>query len=140
VWSESRTRGVVMTMPSSAPCPCRKPGCAELVSKAGFCERHRKEKHRANKQVVSQDYRERNRFYQRALWKRIRAVQLQLEPLCRACRKQGRLVAAEVVDHIIPFNDDKDPLSVDKTNLQSLCKSCHNAKTLKETQGRVKSA
>jgi 5-methylcytosine-specific restriction protein A len=125
-------------MPRKPPTPCRKRGCKELVSVPGFCPEHQREIHRAFKQTVSQDYRERNRFYQRALWKRIRAVQLQLEPLCRLCRKDGKLVAAEVVDHIIPFSNDDDPLAYDKANLQSLCKSCHNTKTIKETWGRVK--
>ena len=126
-------------MARAALTPCRHQGCRILIASPGYCDAHRKEDYRARKQAVTIDYKARNRFYQRALWKRIRAVQLHAEPLCRECRKQGRLVVAEVVDHIVPFADDRDPLAVEQSNLQSLCISCHNAKTSRETWGRVKS-
>ncbi|RMG71918.1 MAG: HNH endonuclease [Chloroflexi bacterium] len=59
-------------------------------------------------------------------WMRIREAQLKREPLCRICYKDGRLVAATEVDHIVPLckggNDNRD-------NLQSLCCDCHKIKT-----------
>lgn len=117
-------------MPIAAPRPCRHGGCRELVSgRDGFCDAHRRESFRAQKQRVDGDYVERNRFYQRIAWKRLRALHLQLEPLCRVCRRAGRLVAAQVVDHVIPFNSPADPLALDDGNLQSLCQSCHSSKT-----------
>jgi len=105
-----------------------------VTARDGFCDVHRRQTYRAQKQHVSQDYAERNRFYQRAAWKRLRAAHLQAEPLCRACRRAGRLVEATVVDHVIPFESPNDPLALDAGNLQSLCKSCHNAKTGRDSR------
>ena len=119
--------------PSAAPTPCRHPGCRELVVR-GYCDQHRKLSHQQHKQSVQEDYKERNRFYQRAAWKQLRAAHLRFEPLCRQCASDGRLVAAEVVDHIIEISDGGAAL--DDTNLQSLCKSCHNSKTIRLSRRR----
>lgn len=48
-------------------------------------------------------------------------------PLCVAC---GRL--AHHVDHITPISGPNDPLFWDTGNHQSLCRSCHSKKTVKE--------
>lgn len=114
-------------MPVRAKSPCRQSGCRTLLDAPGFCTQHRREVFKAQKQSVTEDYKERNRFYQRKEWKAARALHLQLEPLCRSCRKSGRLVAATVVDHIIAIDDGGAKL--DQENLQSLCKPCHNRKT-----------
>jgi 5-methylcytosine-specific restriction protein A len=119
-------------MPVRAKSPCRNSGCRTLLDKPGFCDQHRREVFRAQKQVVTEDYKERNRFYQRKEWKSVRTLQLQLEPLCRSCRRAGKLVAAMVVDHIVAIADGGGEL--DPENLQSLCKPCHNAKTRHDTQ------
>lgn len=123
-------------MPQAAPRPCRYTGCRALVyGREGFCDAHRRQTYRTQKQHVSQDYAERNRFYQRVAWKRLRAAHLQNEPLCRACRRAGRLVEAVAVDHITPFQSPDDPLALEATNLQSLCSSCHSAKTRRDGKG-----
>jgi len=119
-------------VPRRAQSPCRQSGCVALVDKPGFCDRHRKEVYRVQKQAVTEDYKDRNRFYQRKVWKNVRSLQLQLEPLCRRCRKDGKFVAAEVVDHIIPISSGGSEL--EHSNLQSLCKSCHNAKTRSDSR------
>lgn len=117
-------------MPSAAPRPCRHTGCRVLVrGRDGFCDQHRRESFRVQKQAVNVDYKERNRFYQRAAWKRLRAAHLQSEPLCRKCRQAGRLTEASIVDHVVPFTSTQDPLALDANNLQSLCTSCHSSKT-----------
>jgi 5-methylcytosine-specific restriction protein A len=63
-----------------------------------------------------------------ARWQRARLVQLQREPLCRECSKQGKLTAASVVDHIVPHRGDQ-VLFWEWENWQSLCAACHNRKT-----------
>jgi 5-methylcytosine-specific restriction protein A len=45
--------------------------------------------------------------------------------------EQGRLVKATVVDHIVPHRGDVK-LFWDENNWQSLCKSCHDHKTMTE--------
>ena len=63
-----------------------------------------------------------------ATWRKIRAHHLALEPLCRECRKHGRITTATVVDHI-----DGNSTNNDSANFQSLCKFHHDSKTGKET-------
>lgn len=50
----------------------------------------------------------------------------QSHPLCAECARNGRLKAAEVVDHIVPFPVCRD--FFDESNLQSLCADCNIAK------------
>lgn len=127
-------------MPVAASRPCRHARCRVLVtSRDGLCDQHRAAAHRQHKQDVTVDYAERNRFYQRKVWKDLRAWRLLVEPLCRECRKAGRLVEASVVDHIIPFNSPIDARALDRDNTQSLCVSCHSAKTRRDrSRGGVK--
>ncbi|HJZ54246.1 MAG TPA: HNH endonuclease signature motif containing protein [Gemmataceae bacterium] len=49
-------------------------------------------------------------------------------PLCRECQKQGKLVEANTIDHIIPHRGD-EVLMWKADNLMSLCKPCHDRKT-----------
>lgn len=65
-------------------------------------------------------------LYKTAEWQRLRAGQLRLHPLCRMCLALQSMVPATVVDHVRPHRGDL-ALFRDPTNLQSLCKLCHNA-------------
>lgn len=53
---------------------------------------------------------------------------LEKHPLCESCKRNGKYVQAAVVDHIKPHRGDSK-LFWDKSNWQSLCKSCHDKKT-----------
>ena len=64
-------------------------------------------------------------------WQKVRKSYLEAHPLCVQCAKQGKYVRATVVDHIIPHRGDQK-LFWDQNNWQSLCKSCHDKKTLTE--------
>ena len=79
--------------------------------------------------------RQHERLYKLAIWKGkngLRRQQLNAEPMCRECTKQGLWgVAAEVVDHIIPHRGNWH-LFTDLNNLQSLCKRCHDRKSFTE--------
>lgn len=58
--------------------------------------------------------------------KKLRAMLLAQEPICRACK---RALATEA-DHIVPrYRGGSD----DITNLQPLCSPCHKAKTARES-------
>lgn len=57
-------------------------------------------------------------------WRKLRARVLVDEPLCRHCKRCGRVTAANVVDHI-----SGDPSDNSSENLQALCEPCHNLKT-----------
>ena len=47
------------------------------------------------------------------------------------CEQQGRITPATVVDHIVPHKGNLE-LFWAESNLQALCKSCHDRKTTKE--------
>ena len=58
-------------------------------------------------------------------WRKVRKFILFQEPLCRFCKKNGRVEAATVVDHITPIEKRPD-LRLEASNLQPLCKPCHD--------------
>lgn len=51
------------------------------------------------------------------------------------CEAQGRIVAATVVDHIVAIADAPHR-RLDETNLQALCKPCHDSVKQREERGR----
>lgn len=67
----------------------------------------------------------------------LRPAQLMKEPFCRACIKLGARTRARAVDHVIPHRGDWQLFS-DRSNLQSLCSSHHNAKTAQEMRERTR--
>lgn len=75
-------------------------------------------------------------LYQNHRWRKLRAAQLEREPLCRYCKRQGRITVATVCDHVIPHKGDLTLFW--KGNLSSLCASCHSAvKQREEASGIV---
>lgn len=62
---------------------------------------------------------------------RDRAAVLADEPFCRACLAEGKYVASDEVDHIVPLSWGG---SEDRSNKQALCKPHHDAKSLAERQ------
>lgn len=109
-------------MPSTPQRPCRYPGCPALCEKGQvYCREHMAwsgEKLRGNRH---------ERGYN-SKWVVAREQYLRRHPLCAVCRREGKLTAATVVDHIIPHRGDK-VLFWDQSNWEPLCKSCHDKKT-----------
>lgn len=64
-------------------------------------------------------------------WKAIRSRRKHLNPLCQHCEAKGLVRAAQDVDHILPIRTNPE-LAFDIGNTQSLCRNCHNIKTLKD--------
>ena len=71
-----------------------------------------------------------NKDYSKAPWRHARQRQLDKQPLCEECYKNGRLVDATVVDHKVPVRLGGE--FMDEDNHVSLCESCHNRKSAKE--------
>lgn len=67
-------------------------------------------------------------------WISRRKELLSREPLCRVCVQLGYQTPATMVDHIIPRSQGGGH---DESNLQPICKSCHDAKTGREKRGHV---
>ena len=107
--------------------PCSYPGCPNLVEGGGSCPEHAKQEQR-------QQDKQRGTAAQRGYgyrWQKARESYLKRHPLCVECVKQGRIVPATAVDHVIPHKGNQ-ALFWDVNNWQSLCKRCHDAKTAKE--------
>jgi 5-methylcytosine-specific restriction protein A len=64
-----------------------------------------------------------------ALRGRVRAE----EPCCRSCLADGKRVRTEEIDHIRPLSEGGTD---ERSNLQGLCKPCHDAKTKVEGRSR----
>jgi 5-methylcytosine-specific restriction endonuclease McrA len=76
-------------------------------------------------------------WYSTARWKKKRAHQLAISPLCCMCQQMGRLTAATVADHVVPHKGNAD-LFWDG-ELQSLCRHCHDgAKRHLEATGKLR--
>lgn len=60
-------------------------------------------------------------------WRKVREIRLKMDKyLCVPCKQQGRYTKATEVDHIIEkANGGTDEYD----NLQSICATCHKAKT-----------
>ena len=112
-------------MPRKPKKPCKYPGCPELTE-GNYCKAHQKE--------IDREYnssRPYKKLYNSSRWQDLRRYVLNKQPLCVECLKNNRITPATVVDHIEPHKGNED-LFYDINNLQSLCKSCHDRKTVKE--------
>lgn len=123
-------------MPSKALKICTYYGCSEL-SENRYCEKHRalfKERHRQKRERYDQDRGSPTARGYNSKWRKARTTYLRHHPLCAECDCHGRVVPATVVDHVIPHKGNQQ-LFWDTSNWQSLCKSCHDAKTAREDGG-----
>jgi 5-methylcytosine-specific restriction protein A len=107
---------------------CLKRGC-QSITDGKYCEQHTQQNHVYDKQRGSAH----QRGYD-ARWRKDRARFLKEHPLCVECIEVGKILAATVVDHIIPHKGDKQ-LFWNKKNWQALCKRHHDSKTVKEDGG-----
>lgn len=109
---------------------CLEPGCPVKVPH-GRCPAH-------TRQVDLRRGSQRERGYDRR-WEHRRRVFLSRYPLCgqrpdglppvmSRCHDEGVITAATVVDHVTPHKGNR-VLFDDELNWQSLCTTCHNAKT-----------
>jgi len=114
-------------MPRKPMRPCKHPGCSKLTE-TNYCEKHQ--------QIHGQDRLSAAERGYDGKWRKARKSFLSRNPLCNRCKEKGLLVEATVVDHIIPHRGDK-ALFWDENNWQSLCKRCHDKKTMAEDRHQV---
>ena len=107
-------------MTSRPPRICRHPGCNRLTTET-YCPQHRP------KQAPRKRSAAWHSWYSKAIWTDdLRPNQLLDEPFCRICG-----APATDVDHIVDHKGDW-ALFTDRSNLESLCHSCHSAKTMRD--------
>lgn len=64
-------------------------------------------------------------------WQQAREGFLRRHPLCVYCELDGRVTAADTLDHIVPHRGDMVKFW-DHDNWQSLCSTCHSSVKAKE--------
>mgnify|MGYP003593222929 CR=1 FL=1 len=112
-------------MPYKPKRPCAYPGCGRLAVRnlcggnEQYCAEHQK--------VMDKQYNQyerdpaSNKRYGRS-WKRIRDRFIRAHPLCEECKKQGKLMPADEVHHVLPLSRGGTNA---EDNLMALCHSCH---------------
>ncbi|MFI3308924.1 HNH endonuclease [Ewingella allii] len=113
-------------MPARIPRSCRKHGCPKTtIERSGYCPDHINAGWEAHQQGKSRH--ERGYGVQ---WDKLRPLILSRDKhLCQQCKREGRVTAAQTVDHIIAkANGGTD----DHGNLESLCWPHHRTKTATE--------
>jgi 5-methylcytosine-specific restriction protein A len=68
-------------------------------------------------------------------WEKARKTYLMRNPLCVMCKREGKVVPATVVDHIVRHQGDQG-LFWNTDNWQSLCAHCHNSTKQRQERGR----
>lgn len=105
---------------------CKEYGCRnDKTDRSAFCLDHgggMTETGKAN-----------SKLYAQAAWQKIRARQLSKQPLCMKCQYEGKVTAAEHVDHVFPHR--RDPIKFKVNLFQSLCAACHTIKGQDERKG-----
>lgn len=71
-------------------------------------------------------------------WRDARSAYLKAHPLCVYCQREGRVTAAEVVNHKIPHRGNQE-LFWQRENWESLCKRHHDSDAqMAEKSGKVR--
>lgn len=112
-------------MPTAPRRACLVSGCMDYASKHGRCSAHAAPiiKAREIRNEAGRDW------YHTARWRKLRAIVLSAEPLCRHClARESRPVPATDVDHIRRHEGDARKFW-SRNNLQPLCSACHDRKT-----------
>lgn len=115
-------------MPKRPSIPCKHPNCPKLVAYGEkYCDEH---KSLHLDEIYHKEKGTGKRLYT-SRWQKASKAFLKAHPLCERCKAEGRYTKATVVDHIKPHKGDYN-LFWDRNNWQSLCKQCHDKKTLTE--------
>lgn len=119
-------RGRAKSVATSALKVCNHPGCY-AATRESYCPNHARRPKDTRGHAAERGY-----DYQ---WQKLRKAYWQAHPLCEECARNGAAREAQDIDHIRPFSGKSDPLRLDWSNLQSLCRACHRRKTLKQVSG-----
>lgn len=116
-------------MPSLPRPHCSQYHCHQpTLAGSSLCEQH------APPKATTDQRRASNAEYKKAAWQKIRAAQLSKEPLCAACMHEGKVAAAEHVDHLFAWHQ-LNPSAFKLNIFQSLCAAHHSLKTSLEQKG-----
>ena len=111
-------------MPAMPKRPCTEARCRAMAVKGGRCDDHQPPPWKSSVGKSSSD-----RGYGHEWRKKRRIALIRDSHLCQLCIKDGIIINATDVDHIV--NKAKGGTD-DIDNLQSLCSPCHKKKTSAE--------
>lgn len=112
--------------------PCKRPACSAITrNKNRYCDACQDY---AKEQKARQQKKKTEAFYGKSIWKKVRGRYARQHPLCEDCEAKGLTVPMYCVDHIVEIKDGGAKL--DQSNLRSLCRRCHAAKTEKAGKRR----
>jgi len=113
--------------------PCKELGCRSRAVTRGFCEDHQKHVSELNRLYdTTQRDKLKAKVYRSRRWQSKRLSILRENPLCTKCHAAGKVVLAQMVDHLKGFKDENDPLAWDSDYLYPLCNKCHAVVTAQE--------
>lgn len=105
---------------------CRHTGCNTLIAKPGYCDKHIVDSRIAFKEL---DRRKNllHDFYNTERWHKTSRDHRVIEPLCRLCKRNGKIVIGSIVHHdpdlSILLSQGLDPC--DHQYLQTICGEHH---------------
>ena len=120
---------------------CLFPACHNMaVNNTAYCEIHancgknggNSGKNGNGRKPFASAKRSSENFYNTSRWRTLRRKHIEKEPYCVRCGSEQDLT----VDHI-QNADGNQRLFFNENNLQTLCRTCHNQKTLAEIQQRT---
>ena len=124
-------------MPTKPGKGCRAPGCKEIIyTNERYCAKHLREVRKLYF-TTSVVHKENIKFYSSPEWRHVRLMHIEGHPYCVECLKMNIRTIGTIVDHRIPRKDDPS-LSFDPSNLDTLCTSHHNRKTMNERHKKSK--
>ncbi|MGJ5817050.1 HNH endonuclease [Paludibaculum fermentans] len=122
---------LVFQMPAKKP--CRISNCPKAATN-GYCDDHASRRKSYDPQQEAKWDRPGHHLYSTARWKQLRAEKLRQHPLCKHCAERGIVTVATQVDHITPHRGDEHLFW--HGPFQSLCASCHSAKSRQDVMDR----
>lgn len=112
-------------MPTKCPVGCAYPACKGIAqAESAYCDQHQRN---IRDDVRARDAQRHARnpwrnWYKLKVWvKHLQPWKLAETPICEKCHRNGAYVVHHIVDHRGNW-----ALFVDKDNLMSLCKPCHD--------------
>ena len=115
-------------MPYKPKRPCRVKRCPNLTdNNSGYCEQHeQQELYKDNKSYnETRVDKEHSKFYSTARWRKLRALKLRQDPLCKDCKGNNITTLADMVHHDEEIKEGGQLLPP-LEELTSLCWGCHN--------------
>lgn len=119
---------------------CREVGCRTMIPyEETWCAVHeplhprrvsaKTYKQYDDKRKADPERGERNKFYHDTVWRQMRAYIMERDNgMCGYCAMWDRVTPADMVDHIVPREFDRE-LELDEDNLIASCNWCHRQKT-----------